>query len=81
MHDDRLPKKLLVSKIRAGKRHQEGQKQRWHDLIHTELNEVNMVTSWKTEVRDRKKWCTNIYNLLHDLNARKKSTEKAKIFC
>ena len=78
MHDDRLPKKLLVSKIRYGKRHQGGQKQRWHDLIHAELKEVNMVTGWKTEARDRKKWRTNIYNLLHDLNARKKSTEKAQ---
>ena len=81
MHDDRLPKKLLVSKIRDGKRHQKGQKQRWHDLIHADLKEVNMVTSWKTEARDRKKWRTNIYNLLHDLNARKESTEKAKRFC
>ena len=78
MHDDRLAKNLLVSKIRDGKRHQKRQKQRWHALIHADLKEVNMVTSWKTEARDRKKWCTNIYNLLHDFNARKESTEKAK---
>ena len=78
MHDDRLPKKLLVSKIRDGKRLQGGQKQRCHDLIHADLKEVNKVTSWKTEARNRKKWRTNIYNLLHDLNARKESTEKAK---
>ena len=55
MHDDRLPKKLLVSKIRDDKRHQRGQNQRWHDLINADLKEVNMVTSWKTEARDRKK--------------------------
>ena len=77
MHDDRLPKKLLVSKIKDGKRHQGGQKQRWHDLIHADLKEVNMATSWKTEARE-KEWRTNIYNLLHDFNARKKSSEKAK---
>ena len=78
MHDDRLPKKLLVSKLRDGKRHQGGQKQNWHDLIHADLKEVNMVKSWKTEARDKKKWHINIYNLLHDLNARKESTEKSK---
>ena len=46
MHDNHLPKKLLVSKIRDGKRDQGGQKQTWHDLIHADLKEVNMVTSW-----------------------------------
>ena len=50
MHGARLPKKLLVSKIRDGK-HQEGQKQRWHDLIHADLKEVNMVVNWRTEAR------------------------------
>ena len=36
------------------------------------------MTSLKTEARDRKEWRINIYNLLHDLNARKELTEKAK---
>ena len=42
MPDDRLPKKLLVSRISNGKRHQGGQKQRWHDLIQADLKKVNL---------------------------------------
>ena len=79
IHDDRLPKKLLVSKIRDGKRHQGGQKQRWHDLIHADLKEVNMVTSWKTEARDRKKWRTNIYFFMTSMHVRNQQKKQKKI--
>ena len=51
--DERLQKKLLVSKIMNGKRCQGGQKQRWHDLIHADLKQLNMVADWRTAAREK----------------------------
>ena len=34
---------LLISKIADGKRHQGGQKQRWHDLVQSDLKKLNIV--------------------------------------
>ena len=78
MSNERLQKKLLVSKIMNGKRCQGGQKQRWHDLIHADLKQLNMVVDWRTAARDRKQWCSNINKLLHDLNAQKELDKKAR---
>ena len=78
MSDERLQKKLLVSKIMNGKRCQGGQKQRWHDLIHADLKQLNMVSDWRTAARDRKQWRNNINKLLHELNAQKELDEKAR---
>ena len=78
MSDERLQKKLLVSKIMNGKRGQGGQKQRWHDLIHADLKQLNMVADWRTAARDRKQWRNNINKLLHELNAQKELDEKAR---
>ena len=61
-----------------GKRCQGGQKQRWHDLIHADLKQLNMVADWRTAARDRKKWRNNINKLLHELNAQKELDEKAR---
>ena len=61
-----------------GKRCQGGQKQRWHDLIHVDLKQLNMVADWRTAARDRKLWRNNINKLLHDLNAQKELDEKAR---
>ena len=71
MSDERLQKKLLVSKIMNGKRCQGGQKQRWHNLIHADLKQLNMVADWRTAARDRKQWRNNINKLLHELNAQR----------
>ena len=51
---DRLPKKLLTSKIMDGKRQQGGQKQKWHDLVHKDLKTLNLVDVWKQEAHKRK---------------------------
>ena len=56
MPDDRLPKKLLVSRISNGKRYQGGQKQRWHDLIQADLKKVNLENVWRVEAQNRKFW-------------------------
>ena len=69
--DERLQKKLLVSKIMNGKRCRGGQKQRWHDLIHADSKQLNMVAGWRTAARDRKQWRNNINKLLHELTDKK----------
>ena len=78
MPDDRLPRRLLVSKIAGGKRHQGGQKQRWHDLVQSDLKKLNIVDVWRAEVHDRRKWRNNITKRLQELNREKELEEKLK---
>ena len=75
---DRLPKKLLTSKITDGRRQQGGQKQRWHDLVHKDLKTLSLVDVWKQEAHKRKLWRENITKRLHGLNREKKLEDKSK---
>ena len=78
MPADRLPKKLLTSKITDGRRQQDGRKQRWHDLVHKDLKTLNLVDVWKQEAHKRKLWRENITKRLHGLNRKKELEDKSK---
>ena len=81
MPETRLPKILLVSKIADGKRSQGGQKQRWHDVINSDLKSLNLISNWRTKANDRKKWRKKLDSLLKNLNQTKEQIEKDKKDC
>ena len=80
MPENRLPKILLVSKIADGKRSQRSQKQRWHDVINSDLKSLNLISNWRTKVNDRKNG-EELDRLLKNLNQTKKQIEKDKKDC
>ena len=56
MKNSRLPKQLVVSKIKEGKRLHGKQKQRWHDVVNADLKSLDMVSTWRTKVLNRNLW-------------------------
>ena len=65
-----------MSKIADGKRSQGGQKQRWHDVINSDLKSLNLISNWRTKANDRKKWRKELDRLLKNLNHTKEQIEK-----
>ena len=56
MNEERIPRKILVSRIVGGKRSKEGQKKRWQDMVYADLKTLHLGKTWKTEALDRKQW-------------------------
>ena len=56
MENSRLPKQLVVSKIKEGKRLHGKQKQRWHDVVNADLKSLDMVSTWRTKALNRNLW-------------------------
>ena len=80
MPENRLPKISLVSKMADGKRSQGGQKQRWHDVINSDLKSLNLTSNWRTKANDRKNG-EELDRLLKNLNQTKEQIEKNKKDC
>ena len=78
MENSRLPKQLVVSKIKEGKRLHGKQKQRWHDVVNADLKSLDMVSTWRTKALNRNLWRREISSKLHDLNHFKETEEKGK---
>ena len=76
--NSRLPKQLVVSKIKEGKRLHGKQKQRWHDVVNADLKSLDMVSTWRTKALNRNLWRREISSKLHDLNHFKETEEKGK---
>ena len=56
MENSRLPKQLVVSKIKEGKRLHGKQKQRWHNVVNADLKSLDMVSTWRTKALNRNLW-------------------------
>ena len=66
MENSRLPKQLVVSKIKEGKRLHGKQKQRWHDVVNADLKSLDMVSTWRKKALNRNLWRREISSKLHD---------------
>ena len=73
MENSRLPKQLVVSKTKEGKRLHGKHKQRWHDVVN-----ADMVSTWRIKALNRNLWRREISSKLHDLNHFKETEEKGK---
>ena len=58
-----------------------GQKQKWHDVINSDLKSLNLISNWRIKANDRKKWRKVLDRLLKTLNQTKEQIEKDKLDC
>ena len=68
MENNRIPKKLLPARMQGGKKTQGGQKLRWNDVIGKDLEELNMLQTWKQKALNRNEWRNEIFKIVKEKN-------------
>ena len=78
MDPGRIPRKLLVCRLEAGKRAVGGQKMRWADIVTKDLKRCKIDKDWREMVQDRDEWNAVIETRVGKLNDEAEEQEKVR---
>ena len=76
MPNDHLPKQLCVSAPVGCKRSIGGQKRLWNDVVSGDLNQCNLLESWREKAEEHNSWRSIIKSNADHFNKKSENREK-----
>ena len=78
MEPDRIPRQLLVCKLKGEKCSVGGQKLRWVDVVMRDLKKCKIKQDWKNIAQNRDEWSSIVEAAANEVNERAEEMEKLK---
>ena len=76
MDPERIPRKLLVCRLKAGKHAVGGQKLRWADAVTKDLKRCKIDKDWREVAQNRNEWNIVTETIARKLNVEAEELEK-----